>query len=89
MCIRDRVFVYEYGTDKRVRRIRNQEGVYVVENTYDNRGRTIRQRFADGSEMRFDYQDYLNRTLVTERDGAKTAYIHDGMFRNVETICAR
>ena len=83
------VFVYEYGTDKRVRRIRNQEGVYVVENTYDNRGRTIRQRFADGSEMRFDYQDYLNRTLVTERDGAKTAYIHDGMFRNVETICAR
>lgn len=79
-------YVYDYGPDKRIRKIRNPRGIYVLENSYDDRGRTIKQSFADGGEIRYDYQDGLSRTLVTEQNGNKVAYVHDERFRNVKTI---
>lgn len=79
-------YVYDYGPDKRIRKIRNPRGIYVLENSYDERGRTTVQRFADGGEIRYDYQENLSRTLVTEQNGNKVAYVHDERFRNVKTI---
>lgn len=80
------LYVYDYGPDKRIRKIRNPNGIYVLENSYDDRGRTIKQSFADGGEIQYDYQDSLSRTLVTKQNGNKVAYVHDERYRNIKTI---
>lgn len=79
-------YVYYYGPDKRISKIRNPRGIYVLENSYDGKGRTTRQKFADKGEIQYDYLDSLSRTLVTERNGNKVAYVHDERYRNVKTI---
>lgn len=79
-------YIYYYGSDNRINKIRDPRGIYTLENSYDDRGRTVRQNFADGGEIRYDYQDSLNRTLVTEQNGNKVAYVHDDKLRNIKTI---
>lgn len=79
-------YFYYYGPDKRICKIRNPRGIYVLENSYDDLGRTVAQSFADGGKIQYDYQDSLSRTLVTEQNGNKVAYVHDENFRNVKTI---
>lgn len=81
-------YIYYYGPDNRINKIRNPKGVFVLENSYDEQGRTIRQNFADGGEIRYNYQDSLSRTLVTQQNGNKVAYIHDERYRNIKTVYA-
>lgn len=79
-------YLYSYGANEVVYRIRNSKGICVLENNYDNKGRVIKQAFADGGNMTFDYQEDLSRTMMTEQNGNKIAYVHDDRFRNIKTI---
>lgn len=79
-------YQYDYDKEKRLYRIRNPRGVYVLENEYDEKGRTIRQAFADGGEIRYAYEEKENRTLMTDQRGNRVAYERDGRYRNVKTI---
>ena len=77
---------YEYHGDNSIRRIRNPRNVYVLQNTYDDRGRVTEQNFADGGKIRYDYQESLSRTFVVDQNEGRTAYVHDSRFRNVQTV---
>ena len=79
-------YFYYYDADRNIYRICNPRGVHVLENNYDSQRRITKQVFADGGEITFDYQDDLSRTLVTEQNGNKVVYIHDGKFRNIKTV---
>lgn len=79
-------YSYDYQKDNSVWRIRNPKGIYVLQNEYDIRGKVTTQKFADGGEISYDYQEDLSRTLVTDQNGGKIAYVHDEKFRNVKTI---
>lgn len=67
-------------------RIQNPRGICVLENAYDGKGRTIRQKFADGGVITYDHQEELSRTLVTEQNGNKVAHVYDERYRNVGDI---
>ncbi len=79
-------YQYDYDKEKRLYRIRNPRGVYVLENEYDGKGRTVRQVFADGGEIRYAYEEKENRTLLTDQRGNRVAYERDNRYRNVKTI---
>ena len=79
-------YCYYYNDEKMLYQIQNPRGVFVLENKYDDQGRTVCQFFADGGEIHYDYQKENSRTLVTDQNSNKVAYIHDERFRNIKTV---
>jgi RHS repeat-associated protein len=79
-------YSYYYDDEKMLYRIQNPRGVFVLENNYDDQGRTVCQHFADGGKIHYDYQEENSRTLVTDQNNNKVAYIHDERFRNAKTV---
>ena len=84
------VRTYTYDEKGRFLNEINPEGNLIVENEYDDKDRTIKQRFADGSEMSYDYEDRdvqnIREKLKTEftaQNGAKTIYYRDIQYRTV------
>lgn len=79
-------YTYYYDANNNINQIRNPRGVNVLKNDYDSQGRTVKQYFADSGELTYEYQKDLSRTLMTEQNGNKIAYVHDEKFRNVKTV---
>ena len=79
-------FTYEYGENGRISRILDKRNVPVLENEYDDYRRVLLQRFPDGGELRFDYQDKKKAVRLTEQNGSITTYVHDRKFRSKKTI---
>ena len=77
------MFSYEYGPEGKLRSVTNPRGITTVENTFDERMRTVRQTFPDGSSMSYAYDDKKRTVELTERNGAKTTYVHDEKFRDI------
>ena len=77
---------YAYDEKRRLKSITNAIGVKKVTNTYDKNGRVLKQDFADGEMMQYEYQDEEKRIALIERNGAKTVYVHDEKNRHVKTI---
>lgn len=59
---------YFYDASHSLYKIQNPKKVVVLENKYDEKGRTVKQTFADGGEIQYDYQDEECYTLVTQQD---------------------
>jgi len=81
---------YAYDEQGRFLNEINPEGHLVVENEYDDQNRTIKQRYADQTEMSYIYEDRevqnISETLKTEfisQDGSKTIYHRDIQYRTV------
>ena len=66
---------YVYSTDNQIAEVLNGDEISQVKNTYDEKGRIIRQDFIDGSFMTYEYVD--NKVVLTERNGQVTTYEHD------------
>lgn len=79
-------YQYFYDFENNVSRIYNPRGICVLNNDYDTKGRTISQKFADGGKISYHYQKEEQRTLVTEQNGNRVAYVHDELYRNVKTV---
>lgn len=77
---------YIYDDKRSIQKIKNSREICVLENSYDSQGRTTSQAFADGSKFIYDYQENLNRTLVTDQNGNKVAYIHDEKYQNIKIV---
>lgn len=77
---------YVYSKNGRIQDVINSNKQIAVSNTYDNGFRVTKQRFLDGSEMSFDYDDAKKTVSQIERNGSKTIYVHDEQYRNIETI---
>ncbi len=79
-------YIYDYDEKQKLYRIRNPRDVYVLENHYDDQGRTLRQTFADGGVITCAYEQEEKRTLVVNQCGGRTAYVHDDRFRNIRIV---
>lgn len=80
------VTTYRYGENRKMRAIKNPRGTLTVRNEYDEKNRVIRQRFPDKGEIRYDYRETQNTTILTERNGSTITYIQDDRLRNIKTI---
>ncbi len=78
---------YRYDEGGRLAQVSNAAGTVTVKNTYDREGRTKKQVFPDGSRMKYRYLEEEGQVELTERNGAKTIYCHDALYRNTRTIC--
>ena len=77
---------YRYGENGKLRAVKNARGILTVRNDYDEQGRVTRQRFPDRGEMRYEYRDAENCTVLTERNGSTITYVQDERLRNIRTI---
>ena len=77
---------YEYSSEGKLSNVTNAVGIITVQNIYDEKMRTVKQTFPDGSSMSYAYDD-TNRTVkLTERNGAETTYVHDEKYRDIKHI---
>lgn len=83
--VEDSHIQYTYDEDRRVSAITNSRGIVSLQNEYDGDGRVLRQKFSDGSEMRYEYLDAENCIDFIERNGNVISYLHDEKFRHVAT----
>ena len=77
---------YRYDEEGRLAVVTNAAGIVTVKNTYDRDGRTKRQVFPDGSRMKYRYLEEEGQVELTERNGARTIYCHDSLYRNTKII---
>ena len=82
------VFHYEYSPSGKLRKVTNPRGIATVENTFDEGGRTVFQKFPDGTSMSYAYDEEKKTVELTERNGSRTAYVHDRKYRDVKHIHA-
>ena len=85
------VRTYAYDEKGRFLNEINPEGNLTVENEYDDKNRVIKQHFADGAKMCYNYEDRevqnIKETLKTEfiaQNGVKTNYYRDVRYRTLE-----
>lgn len=79
-------YVYEYNSKYGLTRAINPEGVVVLVNKYDEKNRTIKQTFADGSTMYYEYHDNEKKVVMIERNESMTQYFHDDFYRHTKII---
>ena len=79
-------FGYEYNALGRISKIINPLGVTAIQNEYDTKYRTVRQRYANGGLYTTSYHDQQLTTSVTEQNGNKISYIRDEKFRTVRMV---
>ncbi len=79
-------YCYGYTPQGKLKYTKNPEGTVTVKNTFDERMRTTKQRFPDGSRMAYEYDDEKQETRLTERNGSQIIYVHDDQFRDVKHI---
>lgn len=69
---------YAYDEEGHITSIIDQNGVQYLENRYDEKGRIVRQSFADGVCMLFEYDDRQRRTTITNcENGRKETYVYN------------
>lgn len=73
---------YEYCLKGKLNAIINPHNSVLVRNNYDDAFRTIKQVFADGGVMDFEYLDHKNQIKLTEQNGNIIYYEHDNRYRN-------
>lgn len=76
-------YEYTYNKAGRISRVVNPRRVEAVETEYDERGRAVYQKFADGSTNYFEYNDAERAVIMTERNGKKSIHYHDEQYRNI------
>ncbi len=77
---------YRYGKNGRIEETINFRGTVAVKNSYDQKRRVIRQDFPDGGHMDYTYDDGNRQVIMTERNGTKTTYVHDGRYRCTDIV---
>jgi len=79
---------YLYDGNGNLTEIVNSKGITALKNEYDEKGRTILQRFPDGGIVKYEYLDEQNQVIMTEQNGNRITYEHDDLFRNTKNIYA-
>lgn len=79
-------YVYGYDDNGKLISVMDPEGVITVTNEYDDEGRTTRQTFPDGSEMKYEYDDENRCIKLTERNGSEQFYYRDEQERLIRTV---
>ena len=77
---------YEYSPEGKLSNVTNAAGIVTVQNVFDEKMRTVKQTFPDGSSMSYAYDDENRTVKLTERNGAETIYVHDEKYRDIKHI---
>ena len=80
------ITAYEYDEKNRLTRIISPTGDLSVQNTYDDLGRTLQQRFADGGTVTYQYDDANQSIVMRRQNGSEVVYYHDTLYRNTRTV---
>ena len=81
-----RITKYNYDSNGWLTGLENARGTELLKNGYDQQGRTLKQVFPDGGEIRYSYLDSRNQVEMTEQNGNTVIYEHDALYRNVRNI---
>ena len=79
---------YEYTAEGKLKGVTNPRGIKTVENEFDEKMRTTLQRFPDGGQMSYEYDDEKREVILTERNGSKITYVHDRYYRDIRHVYA-
>lgn len=79
------ITAYEYDKG-RMFKVTAPTGDLSVQNEYDEQGRTIQQRFADGGIVTYRYDDTREVIVMRRQNGSEISYFHDRQFRNTRTV---
>jgi RHS repeat-associated protein len=78
------IYQYVYNNNGNLVKIINPAGITFISNIFDEHGRTIRQRFADGGCQSFLYEDEALSTTATEQNGNQVKYVRDTNYRTIK-----
>lgn len=70
---------YQYDKKHQMVSWKDGAGNTVIENTYDEEGRVVKQKDADGHTAQISYKK--NQTITTDFEGNQTVYHYDGQYR--------
>ena len=79
-------FRYGYTPKGKLEHVENQSGIVTVENFFDEGHRTTLQKFPDGTQMSYVYEEEKKSVELTERNGSRVTYVHDDKYRDVKHI---
>ena len=79
---------YEYTADGKLKGVTNPREIRTVENEFDEKNRTTLQRFPDGGQMSYEYDDEKREVTLTERNGSRITYVHDRYYRDIRHVYA-
>ena len=79
-------FRYGYTPKGKLEHVENQRGIVTVENFFDEGHRTTLQKFPDGTQMSYVYEEEKKSVELTERNGSRVTYVHDDKYRDVKHI---
>jgi len=77
---------YDYDEKGLILREVNPEENVVVENSYDEKDRVVRQSYKDGGMQAFIYDDEKRRTEFVQQDGNSIIYEHDKLYRTTAIV---
>lgn len=81
-----RTMAFEYNENGWLINIINGKSVSILKNSFDDKARTIKQQFADGGVIEYEYIDEFGQIIMTEQNGNKIVYEHDELCRNTRNI---
>lgn len=78
--------VYKFGYDKenRLYKLITADDTVCLENQYDNNSRVIKQTFADGGIVSYEYLDEKQAVITTEQNLNQIRHVHDNLYRSTE-----
>ena len=72
---------YDYDSNGRIVKIYDDKNQVIIYNIYDDKGRVIEQKMPYESRCTFSYDDQLNTTTYTDKNGVVTVYHKDEFNR--------
>ena len=79
-------FRYGYTPQGKLEQVENPRGIVTVENFFDAEYRTTLQKFPDGTQMSYVYEEEKKSVELTDRNGSRVTYVHDDKYRDVKHI---
>lgn len=77
---------YFYDENGWLSQLKNGRDIVCLQNTFDEKKRTVRQEFPDGGVIGYEYLDDVNQVKMTEQNGNVIIYERDNLYRNVRNI---
>ena len=68
-------FRYGYTPQGKLEQVENPRGIVTVENFFDEEDRTTLQKFPDGTQMSYVYDEEKKTVELTERNGSRVVYV--------------
>lgn len=82
----EKAYTYAYHSDGMLSAVTNALGIQTVHNVYDQIGRPLKQTFADGGVMEYEYRDDAQEISMTQQNGSQVTYVHDQQYCNTKII---